>query len=338
MTALLLLCASGLGGCGTASDRHLARFAYTQIHMGVETRVILYAPDEAVAKDAASAAFARIATLDGVMSDYRQDSEIVRLCARPAGVWTPVSVDLFRVLTRAREISEWSSGAFDCTVGPLSSLWRAARRNHRLPEASETLAARQAVGWRLVELDPRTRAVRLGVEGMHLDLGGIGKGFAADAAVEVLRSRGARRCLVALAGDVRAGSPPPGETGWRVAVETGYGSGPAPFVRLANAGVSTSGDTAQYIEIEGERYSHILDPGTGLGLTSRTAATVVAPDATTSDAMASAVCVMGPERASAALRGGTGIGVRMMVDGREYRFGPRASLIQSEPGSATAQP
>lgn len=332
MALLLCLTIVGAAGCGAGPGGGLARFSYTQIHMGVETKVILYAPDERSARDAAGAAFARIAVLDGVMSDYRQDSEIMQLCAGPAGVWTPVSGDLFRVLTRAREISERTGGAFDCTVGPLSVLWREARRNRLLPAASDMEVARRSVGWRLVELEARTESVRLGTVGMRIDLGGIGKGFAADEALSAIRGRGISCCLIALAGDIRAGDPPPGQSAWRVAVETGYGSGPHPTVELVNAGVSTSGDTEQFVEIGGDRYSHILDPSTGLGLTTRAAATVIAPASTDSDALASAVCVLGPDRAAAVLSKAQGVGVRMIVDGREYRFGPREGLIRAGEG------
>ena len=328
MAVFLLL----LGGCGSAAP--LSRFTYTQIHMGSPARIILYAPDEGRARAAARAAFDRLEELDSVLSDYRQDSETNRLCAGPAGRWTPVSADLFRVLERAGGISEQTGGAFDCTVGPLVRLWRGARRAGALPEAGAIAEARGRVGWRLVELDSVGRRVRLMAEGMQLDFGGIGKGYGADEAVATMRGLGVARCLVDFGGDLAAGDPPPGESYWRVEIETGYGSGPRPVVLAANCGVATSGDTEQFVEIGGARYSHILDPATGVGLSTRTAATVLAPDGAAADALATAVCVLGPERAGGLLGREGGVGVRVVVDGRASRFGPLEGRIRGAAAGA----
>ncbi|MDQ7012660.1 MAG: FAD:protein FMN transferase [Planctomycetota bacterium] len=331
---------AGLGGCARGSSASLERFTYAQLHMGSKARIVLYAEDERKARAAAGAAFARLAELDAALSDYRQDSEINRLCARGvggAGVWTPVSDDLFRVLARADELAGLTMGAFDHTVGPLSALWREARRNGSLPPASELEDAMRRVGWRLVRLHPtRGRGggeVMLEQDGMRIDFGAIGKGFGADEALRAMRGLGVERALVELGGDMAVGDPPPGESAWRIEIETGYGSGAGaggrPVVLVANAGVATSGDTEQYIELGGVRYSHILDPRTGAGLTTRTAATVVAIDGATADALASAACVLGSERARELLEKIPGLGVRMMVDGVESRFGPEAHRIES---------
>jgi thiamine biosynthesis lipoprotein len=133
--------------------------------------------------------------------------------------------------------------------------------------------------------------------GMRLDPGGIAKGFAADAALKVLRDAGMTRALVAAGGDLSLGLAPPGSNGWDV-VLAGLDpdrSAPDSPVWLANAGASTSGDAEQWVEIDGIRYSHIVDPRTGLGLTGHTSVTVIAPDATTSDMLATAVSVLGPD-------------------------------------------
>jgi thiamine biosynthesis lipoprotein len=131
---------------------------------------------------------------------------------------------------------------------------------------------------------------------MRLDFGGIAKGYAADEMVKALRSGGHSRCLVAAGGDIVAGEPPPDASAWDVAIAPlGPGDLP-PTLRLANAAVSTSGDAEQFVEIAGRRYAHIVDPKTGLGLTDRLAVTVVAPDGTTSDALATAAAVLGPKR------------------------------------------
>lgn len=295
--------------------------------MGSRARIVLYAEDEPQARAAAGAAFARLAELDAVLSDYRQNSEVSRLCTQPAGVWTPVSADLFRVLTRAQEFAESSGGAFDHTVGPLSLLWRQARRNQQLPPASDLEHARARVGWRLVGLDEGRRAVRMEREQMRIDFGAIGKGFGADEAILAMRPLGVSRALVDIGGDMAVGDPPPGQPAWRIEIESGYGDGPRPVVYAANEGVATSGDTEQFVEIGGIRYSHILDPRSGFGLTTRTAATVIARDGASADTLASAACVLGPEQVFERFGRTAGFGVRMMVDGVESRFGSESLRI-----------
>ncbi|MBC7835804.1 MAG: FAD:protein FMN transferase, partial [Phycisphaerales bacterium] len=169
--------------------------------------------------------------------------------------------------------------------------------------------ARRLIDWRLVELDPAHRAVRLLKPGMLLDLGGIGKGYAAQRAADVMRARGIPRCFAALAGDLVAGDPPPGRSGWTVAIELAGAADPGLNLLLANAAVSSSGDTEQFIEVSGVRYSHIVDPSTGIGLTHRVAATVIAPRGELADALASAACVLGFDHATSLVDSFPGTGV-----------------------------
>ncbi len=287
----------GLGGSPPPAPV-LRRFQFESSHMGTRFHLTLFATNETAGAEAAQAAFQRINRLEELFSDYRADSELSLLRAAPAGRSVPVSFDLFHVLWRARELSQISGGAFDATIGPYVRLWRFSRKRHTLPEATELAAARAVVGYRHLALNSAKQEVTLQVPGMRLDLGGIAKGFAADEALKILRWRGIDRALMAASGDIAIGNPPPGQGGWRVAV-TGIDADTNSLVRhlsLANAGVSTSGDTEQFIEIEGVRYAHIVSPLTGLGLTNRIQATVIGRNATTTDALATAVCVLGPER------------------------------------------
>jgi FAD:protein FMN transferase len=219
--------------------------------MGVETRIVLYAPDEAAAVRAAARAFDRIARLDSILSDYRADSELSGLVARAGGPAVPVSPELFHVLARAQRFACLADGAFDVTAGPLVRLWRAARRSGVLPTAAEREAAAARVGWRHLELDPVARTVRLRLQGMQLDLGGIGKGYAAGEALATLRAAGIDRAMVAMGGDIAASGPPPGERGWRIRIAHMPPDGDT--LLLAHAAVSSSGDTEQYVEIDGVR-------------------------------------------------------------------------------------
>jgi thiamine biosynthesis lipoprotein len=258
--------------------------------MGMPVRVALYAPDRDTAERAGRAAFARIAALDARLSDYRPDSEVSRLPESRG--WVSVSPDLFSVLSTALEVSRASDGAFDPTIGPLTTLWREARRTRALPAATALENARQYVSWRFIELDDSRRTVRLTRPGMRLDLGGIAKGYILQEALAVLVVRGAPAALLEAGGDIVAGDAPPGLTGWHIDVPYGDSAFQARARRLVRAALATSGPTFQFVEIEGVRYSHVVDPRTGRALTSPRVAGVIARDGATADALATAFGVV----------------------------------------------
>lgn len=262
--------------------------------MGMAVRAVLYAVDADHARLAARAAFDRIAELEDIMSDYRPESEVRRLERRP-GEWVVVSEELFHVLTRAVEIAEATGGAFDVTVGPLVGLWREARRSTRLPAAAAIDSARALVGWRRVALDSGGRRVRLATPGVRLDLGGIAKGYIVQQAVAALRARGVASALVEAGGDIAVGDAPPGTSGWRVEVPTADSVVRRRAAAITNAVISTSGPSGQFVEIYGRRYSHVVDPRTGVGSTNAFHATVIATDGALSDALATALTLLGDD-------------------------------------------
>ena len=281
------------------------RFEFSQVHMGMPVRLVLYAVTRDDAERAARAALARVAVLDATLSDYRPDSELNRLSATH-GEWVPVGADLFSVLTSAIKIAEATDGAFDPTVGPLTTLWRESRRAQRLPEATALADARARVGWRYLKLDAARRAVRLDRLGMRLDLGGIAKGYILQEALTVLTSQGTPRALVEAGGDIVVGGAPPGKPGWRIDVPYAEAAFAKRTTKLRRAALSTSGATVQFVEIDGVRYSHIVDPRTGLGVTHDRVTSVIAPDGATADALATALGVLGPadsEKLLAAFQG-----------------------------------
>lgn len=279
--------------------RPLSRFEYFRLLMGMKVRIVVYAPDEGMAVDACAAAFRRIAVLDDIMSDYRADSELMRLCAKAGGPPVKVSPDLFRVLQRAQDVARRSDGAFDATVGPLVALWRRVRKEKRLPTPEELQQAQAIVGWQKLTLDPAAQTAKLAVSGMRLDLGGIAKGYADDCAQAVLRQHGITRALVEAGGDIVVSGPPPGTAGWRIRVPGAGEDGKDLLLTIANRGISSSGDTEQFVEVNGRRYSHIVNPHTGVGLTDRIAVTIVAPDGITGDSLSTAVSVLGAEKGAA---------------------------------------
>jgi thiamine biosynthesis lipoprotein len=291
-----LLC---LSSCVTRRVPELNRFEFTQPQMGVPFRMVLYAANQAAADSAAFAAFARIAQLNEIMSDYEMDSELSQL-SRTAGQGkaVKVSADLWKVLQRAQHLAWQTDGAFDVTVGPYTSLWRKARREKRLPSSSLLAEARTAVGYQKLQLDSKQRTAKLLASRMRLDLGGIAKGYAVDEALKVLGKHGIKIALVAGSGDMAMSDPPPGTKGWRIEVAPldVTNARPKRFVLLSNAAIATSGDIFQRLEIDGRRYSHIVDPHTGVGLTDHSLVTVIAKDCLTADSLATAVSVLGPSR------------------------------------------
>jgi thiamine biosynthesis lipoprotein len=270
--------------------------------MGTLVRIQLYARDAAQADAGFRAAFARIAELDAALSDYRDDSELNRFCLAAVNHQVSISKDLYTVLETALQLASETDGAFDPTLGPVTALWREARKQQRHPDYAVLREALGRTGWRRVHLDGAARSAAVDIPGMRLDLGGIAKGYAADAARATLAALGLDRVLVAVSGDLAIGAPPPGAKGWRVAL------GSQDDVRtLANTAVSTSGDTEQHLDIGAVRYSHIVNPQTGEGLTNRIMVTVIAARGVDADSWSTALSVMGAERSRALLERHPGI-------------------------------
>lgn len=274
------------------------RFEYAETLMGMQFKVIVYAPDEQIANRAVQGAFKRIQFLNTVCSDYEADSELNTFCAQAGGGQkVQLSDDLFAVLESAQKLSEKTDGAFDCTVGPLTRLWRRSRRSKTLPAPQVLAGARQLVGYRQLTLNAKGKTGGLEQPKMQLDLGGIAVGYAIDEALSTLRKEGIKSALIDGSGDIGVSDAPPGTSGWRIGVAPlEADKKPSRYVILANAAVTTSGDAYQFVEIDGIRYSHIVDPRTGLGLTRRISATVISRTCIVADSYATAVCVLGPEK------------------------------------------
>lgn len=256
----------------------LERFEFSQVHMGTEFKLVFYAAERDLANRASEEAFARIAALDQALSDYRDDSELLKFC-RTAGMGESVtlSAELWTVLQAAQLVARQSEGAFDVTCGPLVRQWRRARRQKQLPDPADLAEAREAVGHEALRLAPETRRGELTRPGMRLDLGGIAQGFAADEALRVLAAAGITRAVVDSSGDIALGEAPPDEPGWRVAVPAPAGEDHPPlgWLRLAHGAVSTSGDIYQHVVLDGRRFSHLVDPRTGWALADSPQVTVV---------------------------------------------------------------
>jgi thiamine biosynthesis lipoprotein len=291
--AVLSLAICG-GRLTSAAQPLLARYEFTEPQMGVPFKIVLYAPDDEAANRAAAAAYARVSALNAILSDYEDDSELSRLSrGSPHAEAVAVSDDLWNVLSRAQELSKATDGAFDVTVGPLVQLWRRARRQKELPRLELLKRALTATGYQALELASEPKTARLTKPNMRLDLGGIGMGYAVDESLKVLAKHGIRSAMVDASGDIGVSDAPPGRTGWVIGISPDQKGKPTRFVSLVNEALTTSGDAVQHVEIDGVRYSHIVNPKTGLGLTDRSAATVIARDCATADSYATAASVLG---------------------------------------------
>jgi len=309
-------------GCASSpKSTALERYEFERPEMGVPFRIVLYAGSETEATNAAEAAFARVAHLNDLMSDYEYDSELSRLGRTSgSGQKIKISAELWTVLKKAQQISRASDGAFDVTVGPVVQLWRRARRDKQLPKPELLDKARARVGYKNLVLKNHTAELK--VPEMRLDLGGIAKGYASDEALRILKKHGIPRALVAASGDIALGDAPPGEKGWKIQIAKSDTRPETPFLVLNNCGISTAGDAFQFVEIDGKRYSHIVDPHTGLGLTDRSAVTVIAKNDLTADAIDDAVNVLGAGR-------GLQFARRFSVEGREIRLSDTGARLDS---------
>ena len=283
------------------------RFEFSAPSMGSHVDFVVYAPSQVEAKNVIDAGLAEIERLSKILSNYDPVSEISKVCTAPKGVWTPLSPDLAAVLQHSRRWHQLSAGKFDITVGPLTQLWRAQRKKKQLPSATSIEDAKRRCGWSSVdlvfpsnsELPTQPARVSLLKEQMVLDLSGIAVGYIVDAAFEKMRLAGSRSILINAGGDIRVGDAPPGAKGWRIAIAgLGKESPPLSMIQLKNCAVTTSGDLNQFVEIDGRRYSHFIDPESGDPIERRQSVTVIAETTVDADAGATALAVLGMERAS----------------------------------------
>jgi thiamine biosynthesis lipoprotein len=300
---IFLVCSALLFGCASPGETALQRFEFEQPQMGVPFRITFYAANAEQADAGAEAVFRRVSELNAIMSDYETDSELSKL-SRTSEEGSPevkVSDDLWNVLAASQKLSRETGGVFDITIGPAVALWRKARREQQLPDPVRLENARTKVGFSNLVLDDKNHTARLLKRGMRLDLGAIAKGYAADEALKTLRQHGITRALVSMSGDLAIGDPPPGEKGWQVEI-IGYdqaGGPPSAVIALANCGVSTSGDVSQRVGISGVRYSHVVNPFTGIGITNHALATVIARKDMVADALDTTCTMLGTHEALA---------------------------------------
>ena len=285
-----------LGGCrASRANASLEPVRRSQPLLGTFVTITVYGPDRGRLNEAVSAAFETFHEADALMSVHRPDSQISRVNREGALHPVRVAPGLFSVLEHAGRIASESGGAFDVTIGPLTRLWGFIWKEYRLPTDSELARVKPLVDFNLLRLDAASATVELARPGMMVDLGGIGKGVAVDWAIARLRSFGVTNAMVRAGGDLRVMGTPPGREAWDVQIEDPGKEGRRVAIRLRDAALSTSGSYENYFMINGRRYSHILDPRSGLPVQGIASCTLIAPTCAESDAWATACFVYGVE-------------------------------------------
>lgn len=306
-TAVLVFSLLGVplvpGQAGPAGGDELVRVRRAHYLMGTLFEITAYGQNRSETAQAIEEAFARIREADEVMSHYRPESDLTRLNRLGGKQAVPVLASLYAILRESLRYGEVSGGAFDVTVGPLVRLWQEAAERQELPSPEAIAAVRVRVGFAKVKLLPGSR-VQFAREGVEVTLGGIGKGWAVDAALSVLRARGIENALISAGtSTVYALGSIPGEEGWPVALRDPCNlEGTLETLPLRNAALSTSASYERYWEIEGRRYGHIVDPRSGWPVEPLVSVSVVAPTATESDALSTAVYVLGREEGESLLQ------------------------------------
>jgi len=243
--------------------------------------------------------FEEIDRLEAQLSNYRPDSEVSYINRAAAHHPVVVEPGLFGLIRDAIRYSSETAGAFDITIGPLLKAWGFVQKKGRVPEAAEIAQMLKTVGYAHVKLNAAARTLWFDELGVQLDLGGIGKGFAVDRTVEILRSSGVTRALVSsgTSSIFALGAPPDART-WDITLRDPFDAQKAAdVIHLKNCSLSTSGNYENFFEENGKIYSHILDPVTGRPVEGMLSAAVLALSATESEALSTAFFVMGPEHA-----------------------------------------
>jgi len=264
--------------------------------MGSPFEVTVVAPDEAKAWGAAEAAWTEIDRIEALISSWRESSETSAVNRAAGGDPVAISKELFDLVTRALKVSRLTEGAFDITFGPVGRLWEASAETHRLPDEESLRAARALVGYEAIELDAEALTVRLAKPGMRIGWGAMGKGYAANRAVAVLRAAGASGGLVNAGGDLVAFGRQEDGQPWKIGIAHPLEPDRIfAFFEIEDQAIVTSGDYERYVEIGGERYAHIIDPRSGRPVRGVRSVTVVCPDGELADALATATFVLGVE-------------------------------------------
>lgn len=296
--SLILIAASTAACTGTPVSPGGRLVERAHASMGTELRLTAWTADEPGAVAAFEGIFQEFDRLEGLLSNWREGSDVQRLNAAAGRHPVPVGIEIRDVLRNAHQVSEWTSGKFDVTFGVMSGLWKFDYQNHdgTIPERNEVIRRRKLIDYRDLEVDEQAGTAFLRREGMVANLGGIGKGYAVDRARDILRERGFRDFMVQFGGDVYAAGRRDGRP-WRLGIQDPRGAANSIFavMDVSESTFSTSGDYERFFIKDGRRYHHILDPATGEPTEGCRSVTIMTGSATVADGLSTGVFILGPE-------------------------------------------
>jgi FAD:protein FMN transferase len=273
----------------------LKKFSFSQPKMGSYFTIVFYDKDSLHATKMANECFELVDSLNEIYSDYIPGSELNRLSSSSGkGEWVSLSASLLDILLVSQSAWKLSRGAFDITIGPIVRLWRKARKDNRFPDKDSLAGALKATGFQYILIDSIHKRVQLMKPGMRLDLGGIAQGYMAQKVLNHLQNNQINSALIDASGDIVMGDAPPDKDGWRIAVNLPESTTELMDNKIVvhNKAVITSGDVYQYMIHDGKRYSHIVDPRTGYGVTNQRNATVITDDGVEADWLATASTIL----------------------------------------------
>ena len=273
------------------------KYTFSQSKMGSPLTITMYASDSSKASYIAKEAYKIVDSLNIIYSDYIENSELNEL-SKKAGIniFTKVSPALWEMLNLSIKAAQQSTGAYDITIGSIVKLWRKARKEKIFPAENNLKNALKAVGYQSIILDSTTYSVKLLKANTQLDVGGIGKGYVAQVVLNFCKSKGIERILVDAGGKLAMTTQ--GDKPWKIGIAIPNSEELIPlYLMLQNQAVATSGNRYQFVEIGGKKYSHIVNPRTGLGLTHQRNVTAIAPDGATADWLATACSVLSVRKA-----------------------------------------
>ncbi len=284
--------------------RETVRYEDSRVSMACVYSIVIYGHDLAQLRQTANAAFDEVDRIDRLMSHYKKESELSRVNREAAHSPVKVESELFDFIAECLPYSRESDGAFDITVGPLMKAWGFFRGEGRLPSDVELNEARGRIGYQRVILNPKERTIFFDRPGVELDLGGIAKGYAVDRAVALLKQQGVNSALVSAGGSTIYGlGSPPGKAAWEVEVQDPVDHGKiATTVRLKDQALSVSGSYEKFFELEGIRYSHVMDPRTGRPVQGVLSVAVITGNGVDGDALDNIFYVLGVERSKTYLK------------------------------------
>ncbi len=277
------------------------KYSYAETKMGSPFNLVIVSSDSIKANQLAKQCFQLVDSLNHIFSNYDSSSELSKINASAGLLPFKMSPAMLDLVQKSEQAFVQSKAAYDISIGPLSSLWRNARKSKYFPSPNQVLATKKLVGLDQVKINKRLGTIFLPTTGMQLDFGGIAKGYIAQWVIDYLAKNGIDEALADAGGDIVMSGAPLNSKGWVIGVNIPETTDDLlnKKLQISNCSVATSGDVYQYFEKEGVKYSHIINPITGYGVTNLRNVTIIAKTGARADWLATACSILPIKEAKA---------------------------------------